>query len=64
MFLVRVACGCVDQRTAIDRSIRHAPPGHHSVRGPVRGEQHAFVVYRAYQAYPEYIVTYRYTKPA
>jgi O-acetyl-ADP-ribose deacetylase (regulator of RNase III) len=65
MFLVRVVCGCVDEHKAFDditKQLRHPPPGHHSVRGPVRltpsGGQFAYVLYRSYHAYPEYLVTY------
>jgi len=65
MFLVRVVCGCVDEHKVHNedtKKLRHPPQGHHSVRGPVRqtasGEQFAYVLYRPYHAFPEYLVTY------
>ena len=61
MFLCRVTAGKVDQRlqsTAVEQSLKHPKAGHHSVRGPVRGQMQAYIVYQLYRAYPEYLIEY------
>lgn len=61
MFLCRVTAGKVDQRiqsTTVEQNLRHPLPGHHSVRGPVRGQMQAYIVYQLYRAYPEYLIEY------
>ena len=59
ILLVRVLAGRVDVRTTADSSIRTPNPGCHSVKGPVRGSQQAYIVYEPHRSYPEYIVTYK-----
>ena len=58
MFLCRILAGKVDQRTN-DSSIKHPTVGHHSVRGAVRGNMYAYILYEHYRSYPEYLVTYK-----
>lgn len=58
MFLCRILAGNVDERTS-DSSIKHPAVGHHSVRGAVRGNQYAYILYEHYRSYPEYLVTYK-----
>ena len=58
MFLCRLAAGNVEQRTP-DQSIKGPSNGYDSVRGPVRGQQQAYILYDFYQSYPEYLITYR-----
>ena len=56
---MRVLAGKEDVRAAGDSSIRTPNPGCHSVKGPVRGSQQAYIVYEPHRSYPEYIVTYK-----
>ena len=64
MFIALVACGRVDDRTArgvaIDRTIKHPPPGHHCIRAMVATNDPAVMVYELYQAYPAYLITYQF----
>jgi len=59
LLLVRVLAGKVDVRTAPDGSIRVPNAGCHSIKGPVKDSQQAYIVYEPHRSYPEYIVTYR-----
>ena len=58
ILLCRVLAGKVDVRTQSDQSIKVPNAGCHSVKGPVRGTQQAYIVYKTDRSYPEYIVTY------
>ena len=58
MLLVRASVGTPEQRAGQDRSIKMPVVGRHTVRGPVRGHQQAYVCYELYMAYPEYLITY------
>lgn len=51
MLLCRILDGNVDERTS-DSSIKHPAVGHHSVRGAVRGNQYAYILYEHYRSYP------------
>jgi hypothetical protein len=60
MFLARIAAGVVDERTSIDRTLRHPEAGHHSVRGKVREpDYYAYMLYETKMSYPAYLITYK-----
>ena len=50
MFMARAAVGKVEQRDKPDQNIVHPKPGHHSIRGPVRGIHQAYICYESYMA--------------
>jgi len=59
IFLALVAQGRVEQKSAVDSSIRVPKEGCQSVRGPVLESIQGLVVYEHNQSYPAYLVTYR-----
>ena len=61
MFLASVIGGNVEMRAAIDKEIKHPKPGYHSIDGPLTDRFRGLMVYDLDQAYPCYLVTYKYT---
>jgi hypothetical protein len=61
MFLASVVGGNVEMRPAVDKEIKHPKPGCHSVDGPLTDRFRGLMVYDLDQAYPCYLVTYKYT---
>ena len=62
MFLVRVTAGRIFEVEAYDEKYKKdvkPPEGFDSVRGPVRGDFKALMVYNTDQAYPAYLITYK-----
>ena len=61
MFLSMVTAGNVEMRDKTDKEIKHPKQGCHSVDGPLTDRFRGLMVYDLDQAYPAYLVTYKYS---